>query len=479
MGLSVNFLPMVAIAVSVLVLMLAIALKRDYRLNVGIALVGLAVAFVAVLSNLFGDGHTPSNPLFVFDGFAWFYQGLILFCAIFCVMLAYRYFKDFNDNKEELFLLMMIATLGGLVLSAATHFAAFFVGLELLSVPMYGMLGYTFLKKRSLEAAMKYLILSAAASATLLMGMAFVFAGMGTLSFTVIGEAMMAQQAPSSLFVLGVVMMIAAMGFKLSLAPFHAWAGDVYQGANPAVVAFLASASKVAVLAVAVRFLIQTATPLLVSIDAVLFTAVLLSVLVGNLLALYQKSFKRLMAFSSVAHMGYVLMIVLAQGSAADIMVSSYVFVYALTALGVFGVVALMSGGVNAKDADNILHYQGLFWRRPVLSAVMTIMLLSLAGIPLTAGFMTKMQVMMAVVEGGRFGLAGLLVLGSAIGLYYYLKTILTMYKRPAERVVYDAPNQWRAGAIGIVLLAMAALLVLFGVLPTGLFDLAAHAFIG
>lgn len=476
---NLNFLPMVAVAISILTLMLAIALKRDYRLSFGIALSGLLVAFLGSLSSLFGEGYAQSSKLFVFDGFAWFYQSLVLFCAIFCVLLAYRYFKNFNDNKEELFLLMLTATLGGLVLSAATHFAAFFVGLELLSVPMYGMLGYTFLKKRSLEAAMKYLILSAAASATLLMGMAFVFAGMGTLSFGFIGEAMMAQQAPNALFILGVVMMIAAMSFKLSLAPFHAWAGDVYQGANPAVGAFLASASKVAVLAVAVRFLIQSATPLLVSVDAVLFALVLLSVVVGNLLALYQSSFKRLMAFSSVAHMGYVLMIVIAQGSAADIMVASYVLVYALTALGVFGVVAIMSGGVNAKDADNIAYYQGLFWRRPVLSAVMTVMLLSLAGIPLTAGFMTKMQVMMAVVEGGRFWLAALLVLGSAIGLYYYLKTILIMYKRPAKRVVYDAPNQWRTGLTGLVLLAMAAVLVFFGVLPSGLFDLAAHALIG
>lgn len=476
---NLNFLPMVAVAVSILVLMLAIALKRDYRLSFGIALSGLLVAFLGSLSSLFGKGYAQSGKLFVFDGFAWFYQSLVLFCAIFCVLLAYRYFKNFNDNKEELFLLMLTATLGGLVLSASVHFTSFFVGLELLSVPMYGMLGYTFLKKRSLEAAMKYLILSAAASATLLMGMAFVFAGMGTLSFGFIGEAMMAQQAPNALFILGVVMMIAAMSFKLSLAPFHAWAGDVYQGANPAVVAFLASASKVAVLAVAVRFLIQSATPLLVSVDAVLFALVLLSVVVGNLLALYQSSFKRLMAFSSVAHMGYVLMIVIAQGSAADIMVASYVLVYALTALGVFGVVAIMSGGVNAKDADNIAYYQGLFWRRPVLSAVMTVMLLSLAGIPLTAGFMTKMQVMMAVVEGGRFWLAALLVLGSAIGLYYYLKTILIMYKRPAKRVVYDAPNQWRTGLTGLVLLAMAAVLVFFGVLPSGLFDLAAHALIG
>lgn len=478
MDLSVNFLPMMMVALGIVVLMLCIALKRSYRLSFGMAFGTLFVAWVGSLSSLFGTGYNQATKLFVFDGFAWFYQSLVLFCAMFCTLLAYRYFKQFEDNKEELFLLILSSTLGGLTLSSAAHFASFFIGLELLSVPMYGMLGYTFFKKNSLEAAMKYLILSATASATLLMGMAFVFVATGTLSFAAIANLMMVPQL-NVLLILGTVMMLAAIGFKLSLAPFHAWAGDVYQGANPAVAAFLASASKVAVVAVGVRFLVQTTVPLMVSVDAVLVTLVLLSVLVGNLLALYQTSIKRLMAFSSVAHMGYILMMVLSQGSAADTMVSGYVFVYALTALGVFGVVSIMSGGVNSEDADNIAYYQGLFWRRPLLSAVMTVMLLSMAGIPLTAGFMTKMQVMMAVVEGGRFGLAALLVLGSAIGLYYYLKTILIMYKRPVKLVMYDAPNHWRTGLTGLLMLAMAAVVVFFGILPSGLFDLAAHALIG
>lgn len=464
-------LPMAIVALTALVVMVLIALKRSHKLTALMSAIGLNVAFVAVLLQFFGFFPIANGAgnLFIVDGFALFNMAAVLMSALACLGLCYDYFADFADNKEELYLLMLIATLGAMLMVSAKHLAAFFMALELLSVPMYGMLAFTFLKAKSLESGLKYLILSAAASATLLMGMALVFVATGALDFMQIAQNLSIGLGFGPLLVLGAVMMTVAIGFKLSLAPFHLWAGDVYEGAPIAVTAFLASVAKVAVMALAIRFLISTAAPALVSLDAVLVLMIALSVLVGNLLALSQTSIKRLLAFSSVAHMGYALMALVATGSASDGVVSMYMLIYALTSVAVFGVMVLMSGTVKGVEADNILAYQGLFWRRPVLTAVMTVALLSLAGIPLTAGFMTKMQIMLAAVQGGRFGLAGLLIVGSAIGLYYYLKTILVLYKRPLTHIRFDAADNWRQRANGVMILLVTALLLLWGVLPNGL----------
>lgn len=473
-------IPMMIVAATILCVMIGIALKRSAKLSMLVSMLGLGLAFFWTILQLFGVVSFESNlgNLLAIDGFALFGSVVVLVSSLICTSYIYEYFESFKDNKEELYLLVLTATLGGMVLTASEHFASFFMGLELLSVPMYGMLGYTFLRKKSLESALKYLILSAAASATLLLGMAFVFAGVGSLSFGEIGNKLTIIVSLPSFLVVGTTLMCAAVAFKLSLAPFHAWVGDVYQGAVSPVVAFLASASKVAAVAVFVRFLVKSATPILPSIDSVLTVMVVMSVLVGNLLALRQNSIKRLLAYSSIAHMGYVLIILISQGAVADTTISTYMVVYALTSLGSFGVLVLMTGSVGRKEADDINYYRGLFWRRPVLSGVLTLMLLSLAGIPLTAGFITKMQVMMSAVEGGRFGLAAMLVVGSAIGLYYYLKMVLMLYKRPAQRVVFDVANNWRVKINGLIVIVIAAIIVLWGVLPSLMLNLTKLAMI-
>lgn len=464
-------LPMAVVALTTLLVMVMIAVRRSH---VGVALLsvaGLNIALVIAMLQFFGVMAVPANAdrLFVVDGFSQFNTIAILLSALACISFSYNYFNTLKSNKEELYLLMLVATLGAVMMVSARHFASFFMALELLSVPMYGMLAYTYLKSKSLESGIKYLILSAVASATLLMGMAFIFAGTGTLLFSQIAEGMIFGHNIGPLLILGAVMIVIAVAFKLSLAPFHAWAGDVYEGAPVPITTFLASVSKVAAVALAVRFFIGSAVPALIPVDGVLVFLIVASVLVGNLLAMYQTNLKRLLAYSSIAHMGYVMMALVATGSTADSVVSMYMMVYALTSIAAFGVIVLMSGCVQGVEADDMSAYQGLFWRRPVLTAVMTVAFLSLAGIPLTAGFMTKVQVMLAVVQGGRFGLAAMLIVGSAIGLYYYLKTILIMYKRPLEHVVFDVPDNWRMRSNGLIVILVAIILFIWGVLPNSL----------
>lgn len=471
-------LPMGIVAITALVVMILVALVRNYRLTVMVSALGLFLALLSSVLQLAGVLPVGAvDGFFYIDGFAQVNSMVISFVALACVLLSYEYFNRLSYNKEELYLLMLLSTLGAMMMVAAQHFASFFVALELLSVPIYGMLSYTFLKEKSLESGIKYLVLSAVASATLLMGMALIFAGMGTLHFVAIERAMMAGMDIGPLLIVGAVLMVAAIGFKLSLAPFHAWAADVYQGAPVPITAFLASVAKVAAVALAMRFLIGSAVPALIAVDGVLSALIILSVLVGNLLALYQDNLRRLLAYSSIAHMGYVMMALVAVGETADTISTMYMMIYALTAVGAFGVMSLLSG--TQGSSDDMSAYRGLFWRRPVLTAVMMMMLLSMAGMPLTAGFMTKMQIMLTVVQGGRFGLAAMLIVGSAIGLYYYLKVILIMFKRPVHDNTIDVPDNWRSGVGGMVVIVVAAMLFVWGVLPNSLYRLASLAMLG
>ncbi|MDO5650870.1 MAG: NADH-quinone oxidoreductase subunit N [Moraxella sp.] len=481
-----GMLPAVVVAITALVVMVLIALKRNHFIVATASVVGLNIALITMIAQIMGwsDIGTASSVMFSFDGFAKVNGAVILIAALACCSLAYGYFESLNDNKEELYLLVLISTLGALLMVAAQHLAAFFVSLELLSVPMYGLLAYAFAKQQSLEAGLKYLILSAAASATLLMGMALVYAGTGSMAFAKIQEVLSISQANMPLVITGGVLMMVAIAFKLSLAPFHAWVGDVYEGAPLPMTAFLASVAKVAVMAVAIRFLIVTGVPALVAVDGVLVWLIVLSVLAGNLLALRQENLKRLFAYSSIAHMGYVLIMLVSIGAAADGLVSMYMAVYALSGLGVFGVMTVLTGVYRDEstphhEASKIDDYRGLFWQRPILTAVMTVMLLSMAGIPLTAGFITKFQVMFSAVQGGRFGLAVMLVVGSAIGLYYYLRLLLVLFKRPEQSPNFAVQSNWAFKVDGIILVLITLIVLGLGVLPNGLFVLAGRAIIG
>lgn len=477
-----SFAPMMVVALTALVVMIATSLKRSHFWSATLSVVGLNVAFIMVLLQAFGVwAVTPAESgLFVIDNFAYFNMGVILISSLACCTLAYGYFETLKDNKDELYFLMLISTLGAMMMACANHFASFFMSLELLSVPMYGMISYTFLRARSLEAGIKYLILSATASATLLMGMAFIYAGTGILSFKGLFDVIMTPTHTSSLFVMGSVMMLVAIAFKLSVAPFHSWVADVYEGSPVPITAFLASVSKVAMMALAIRFFTASAVPLLPSFELVLMIMIVLSILFGNMLAINQTNLKRLFAYSSIAHMGYVLVALLALGKGGVGIVSIYMAIYALTSVGVFGVIALMSSPYKERghtsvsgEADDLRFYQGLFWRRPVLTAVLTVMLLSMAGIPLTAGFITKINVIFGAVQGMQFLMAGMIIVGSAIGLYYYLKVLVALYQKPKAHLEFDVNPHWGIKAGGVMVLFVTAIVIVLGILPSPLLELA------
>lgn len=499
------FLPMLIVSLTVMAVMIAIAVKRSNFVAGTISVVGLnASLLVLILQFMNNQALTEKKPalvefltpsaglissLFIVDGYAQVNMLVILVSALACFTLAYAYIEGYKDHKEEIYLLMLIATLGAMLMVCSDHFASFFVSLELLSVPMYGMLAYTYIRGQSLEAGLKYLVLSATASATMLMGMALVYAYTGTLAFhniATITFTQLQQGISSPLVIVGSALIVFGVAFKLSAVPFHTWTPDVYQGAPAPVATFLASVGKVAMLALGLRFLITTGVLALPAIHSVIAVIAVLSMIVGNLLALRQTNIKRMLGYSSIGHLGYVLAIVATTQVGTGILVDSfstlYMAVYAFTTIGAFGVVTLMSSplkygkGEESGEADNIAHYRGLFWHRPVLTAVLTVMMLSLAGIPLTAGFISKFFAVLATVKAGSWVLAGAIILGSAISLYYYLHFMVNLFHRPLENKPHDAVSHWgfQAGGIMVILVTLAVLA--FGILPDFLINLTSYA---
>jgi len=472
----IALLPIITIGVTVLLVMLAIATKRNHNLTFIITISGLNLALIASFILIMRAHNASFDELFIFNQGAYFYQLLVLISSLACTTLMHAYFgarkadKGYPGNREEIYILLLLATCGGMALVGAGNLASLFISLELLSVPVYGMVGYAFFNKKSLEAGIKYMVLSALGSAFLLFGMALLYADAGSMNFSALG--MHLNGAPTFVAQLGFVMLLAGLAFKLSLVPFHLWTADVYQGAPAPVTTFLATASKVAVIVVLLR-LLQTSVlnnsdtfSLLIGILAAT------SILVGNLLALLQNNLKRLLGYSSIAHFGYLLIALLISQSIAEEAVAVYLTGYVLTSIGTFGVITLMSTPYSGRDADALYEYRGLFWRRPYLTAVLTTMLLSLAGIPMTAGFIGKFYVIAAAVVGKEWWLLAVLIMGSGIGVFYYLRVIVTMYLQETNMVQHDAPVHWAQYAGGIMLLVTAVLVVILGIYPTPMLSL-------
>jgi len=468
-------LPLLITCATTIFVMLAIAIKRNHWWNATVTVIGLNIA---LLSSYYALKVIPQTitPLFVVDGFSLFFSGLIIIAALGTATLTNAYIESFKRNREEMYLLITIATSGGIVLSFSHHMASLFIGLEMMSIALYGMVAYTYDRARSLEAAIKYLVLSATASAIMLFGIALIYAQIGSLSFSEIGAGI--TQEPSLLIVVGGMMLVIGLFFKLSLAPFHLWTPDVYEGAPAPVGAFLATAAKVAVFAVLVRFAILESKNVLASTPFVITLIVVacISMMVGNLLALKQNNIKRMLGYSSIAHFGYLLLLVLVGGQKFGIEgFAVYLAIYVMTSLAAFGVVTLMSHADGKRDADMLNDYRGLFWRRPYLASIFTLALFSLAGIPLTAGFIGKFYVITAAVGAGFWGWIGLIfvVLGSSIGIYFYLRTIISLFLAKKHMHRFDAEINWGQRTGGIMVLGAAAFILVIGIIPNPLMFIA------
>ncbi|MBO0799777.1 MAG: NADH-quinone oxidoreductase subunit N, partial [Blastocatellia bacterium] len=309
----------------------------------------------------------------------------------------------------------------------------------------------------------KYLILAAVSAAFLLFGMALVYADLGTMEF-----ARMAAQSSGNnqtIFLAGLAMIIIGVGFKLAVVPFHMWTPDIYEGAPAPVTAFVATVSKGAMFALLLRYFSGMRIQNSASLFLVFALIAIASMFVGNLLALMQNNVKRILAYSSIAHLGYLLVAFLAGGRRGAISVAFYLVAYFVTTLSAFGVITLLSG--EKRDADMMEDYRGLFWRRPWLASIFAAALLSLAGIPMTAGFVGKFYILAAGVGSALWLLVIIMIVNSAIGLYYYLRIVVAMYRDSAREISVAVPTLSFAGSAALAGLTL--LLVWLGVYPSPL----------
>jgi NADH-quinone oxidoreductase subunit N len=452
-------LPLIVLSAASVIVMLTVACYRNHRLTYFLTLATTVVAFL-ILPVISSQVPAQVTPLLLIDGYALFYSGLILLSLLAVTLLSYDYLNGRRESPDEYYILLLIATLGSIILVASSHFASFFLGLEILSISLYALIAYD-RRPLMIEAGLKYLVLAAASSSFLLFGMALIYAQLGTMSFSEIASKLPSAGAIDLVYAVAIVMIIIGIGFKLSLVPFHMWTPDVYQGAPAPVTAYIATVSKGAVFALLLRYFSGVELHVYGSLFVIFTIIAIISMFTGNLLALFQTNIKRLLAYSSIAHLGYLLVAFLSSGPLRVSAVTFYLVAYFVMTLGAFGVVAVLSGKEN--DADEIEAYHGLVKRRPVLAATLTVMLLSLAGMPLTAGFIGKFYLVAAGVGSMLWLLVITLLVNSVIGLFYYLRVIAVMYVRELEPGVI-APARLMTG--NLVLAALFVALVWLGVYP-------------
>ena len=465
-------LPLLILTATTVVVMLQIAVRRSHRITMGITMVGMNAALLSLVP-VFWAGNAQVlevTPLLLVDGFANFYMALVLATSLGVLTLCHAYFEGYAGNREELYLLLLMATLGALVMVCSRHMAGFFIGLELLSIPLYAMVAYPNKDPRALEGGVKYLILSAAASAFMLFGMALIFAETGALGFAEIGQRLATGR--EGILYAGAAMMIVGIAFKLSMAPFHFWTPDVYEASPAPVAAFLATVSKAAMFAVTYRLFSAIGLFHGDALTQALSWLAIASMLIGNVLALVQDNVKRMLAYSSIAQFGYLLVALIVGGAEATEAAGIFLFSYIVTTLGVFGVMALVSSPMGERDLEQLEQYRGLFWKRPYIASIMTAGLLSLAGIPLTAGFIGKFFVIAVGVNAELWWLLGAVILGSAIGLFYYLRVMVMMFQPIPVRERVSEPLTWLQNASGAMLMAAMILTIALGVYPQPLISL-------
>ena len=468
-----SMLPLLVLAAGATVLMLQIAFRRNAKTTAALTLLTLLAAASSII--VAGEMAPRSvTPLLQADKLALVFTALFCLAAAVTAVLSIDYLRRRGDEPEEYFLLLVLSTLGACVLAYASHLASLLLGLELMSVALYALVAYPDNSKLPLEAAIKYLVLSGAASATMLFGFALLYATTGTLQFTEMGDQLANSHTGNATLLVAAIMIVSGLGFKMSLVPFHMWTPDVYDGAPAPVSGFLASVAKAAVFVVLVRwFLASDLFSFGILIDSIAVLAIL-SMLAGNVLALLQSNIKRMLAYSSIAHMGY-LVIILVVGASMDHRALAieagmyYLIAYTATTLAAFGVLTLLSADGKHRENIHLHDVSGLFWHQPLYACLFLVALLSLAGIPLTAGFIAKFYLFSAAVSNYRWILLASLVIGSSIGIYYYLRVIFYMTRRVEEHNNNPvAPNGLLVKAVTCALIAS---ILLLGTAPQPLME--------
>jgi NADH-quinone oxidoreductase subunit N len=458
-------------AMAVLVLEVFLAKSRslsEFHVSSALALVATVALGMAIgtAAQAFFQGWSTvfnaDNPMLRLDRFSSFATLLVGIGALLSVWLSIQYLIELKINHGEYYALLLISTAGMMLMVSAVDLITVFLGLEILSIPIYVLAGFDRRKLNSNESAMKYFLIGSFASGLLLYGMALLY---GTTGHTDLEGIRAAFSTDNPLSVAGLGLIVVGLAFKVSAVPFHQWTPDVYEGAPTSVTAFMAVTVKAAAFVTLLRFVGGNAVP--ENLTQVFWVLAALTIIVGNVTAVVQDNVKRMLAYSSIGHAGIILLGFVAASPEARAAVLFYLFAYLFMNLGAFGVMVALAD--RGRDWDHIEDFAGLARKRPGLAALMTLFMLSLAGIPGTVGFIAKFQIFATAVQAGYIPLTVIAVLGSVVSVYYYLRLPVWMYMREPGDV---APRAGIDTTEGIVLVACAFAVVLFGLFPNGGFPL-------
>jgi NADH-quinone oxidoreductase subunit N len=454
-------LPVLIISVGILAVMIQASWKRSHFIAQGICLITLFLALAALIYQYPTDVKTITI-LFEYEPIGGFFSLLLLMVGISVALLQGPYMgANSKEVAEEFYLLLLLSCLGAMLLVMSRHVGSVILSIELMSLSMLAILAYNRERKIALEGAMKFLLLSGATTSVLLMGFALLYASSGQMMLVDMLQSPMGLMAKS-----GFVLVLAGLAFKLSLVPLHFWTPDVYQGAPVNSTLLLTTLSKAAVFALFIKLILQVPADFEADLIRMLSFMAIASMLLGNWLALQQQNLKRLMAYSAIAHMGYVLVAaVIAMGIDHSLVlegVSYYLLAYLVASILIFSVLTLLSRLDDQQDLDELPQLQGLFWQHPWFASIMTVAFLSLAGMPITIGFIGKFYLLTLAIKLSAWWLVTSMLIGSAVGLYYYLRVIFTLFAPVKDGIPQVSGAYLTKIWIGLI----TASLIMLGILP-------------
>ncbi|QJR12306.1 NADH-quinone oxidoreductase subunit N [Usitatibacter rugosus] len=465
-------LPEIALATLACALLVVDLFLADDEKYVTYWLSLLALAGVGVLT-VWGAGHAPAlafNGMFVSDLMSQVLKAAVLLSVAATLLYGREYLEARGLLTGEFLSLSLFAALGMMMMVSAHHFITLYIGLELQALSLYAMVALQRDSTRATEAAMKYFILGALSSGLLLYGMSMVYGGTGALELTAISKAIGSAQVSGTLLVFGLVFVVAGLAFKVGLVPFHMWIPDVYHGASTPATLFIAAAPKIAAFAFTIRVLVTGLQGMTADWAQMLVILAVGSLALGNVVAIAQTNLKRMLAYSTIGQMGFMVLGILSGTVVGYGAAMFYVITYVLTTLGTFGI--LMMATRAGFEAENLDDWKGLAKKSPWFAFLMMVLVFSLAGIPPTVGFFAKLSVLQSALDAGYIWLVVFAVVMSVIGAFYYLRIVKLMYMdEPAGELVLAGRSDTR-----LVLSANAFAALVLGILPGPLMDLCATA---
>jgi NADH-quinone oxidoreductase subunit N len=468
-------LPLIIIIVTALtVLLVGVFSSAEKKSSLGyMSLIGVGLALLCIFK--YSDRNISAyNGMFISDGFSLFISAIVCIVTFLTILISINYQKIFTViNCGEYYCLLLFAALGMILMGSSGNLIMVFLALETMSISIYALAGFRKDRERSIESAMKYFLLGAFASGFLLYGFALIYGATGTMDIIKIGEFFKTNPGAlhTPLTMCALAMITVGFGFKIAMVPFHMWTPDVYEGAPSPVTGFMATGVKAAAFAALLRVFFTALSPLQPDWTTLMWIMAVLTMTTGNVLALAQKDLKRMLAYSSIAHAGYLLVGFVAGDSIAIAGMLFYLLGYAFMNLGAFGVLSLL--GKKGEECTDLSDYAGMGFKYPLIGLVMAVFMFSMAGIPPTVGFMGKFYIFTAAIKSGFIWLAVIGVINSVISLYFYLRVIVYMYfKESDEAVPLSSPSPT---IIAAIFLAAAGVMVM-GMFPSGFWDMAVNA---